>query len=225
MEIVKFPELTHLTLMAEGTRGTGIPVLPVIDQDSSRNLFELLLRNKVGSIPLQYLKVQRGGMGQWGGGYPAPGVRAEQNYSATFEYHLDANGNMSVTTKQNPTPQETAERIRAERMALNAVRYADPPPNITVEGLSFLARRLDPEWAERELESAGLIRDAVSPQEVEDNRRQGVVQMADRFVKFDARRRDIYMKRLKKLLIKKKRVEAMEKIFTRECTLYDIYCS
>jgi hypothetical protein len=60
MEIVKFPDLTHLTLMAEGTRVTGIPVLPVIDQDSNRNLFEFLRRNKVGSIPLQYLKVQRG---------------------------------------------------------------------------------------------------------------------------------------------------------------------
>lgn len=225
METVKFPELTHLTLMAEGTRATGVPVLPVIDQDSSRDLFELLRRNKVGSIPLQYLKVQRGGMGQWRGGHPVPGVRAEQNYRATFEYHSDVSGNMSVTSTQNPTLRETAERIKAERIALNAVRYADPPSNISVEGLSLLARRLDPEWAERELESAGLIRDAVGPQEGEDNRRQVVVRMADRFVKFDAKRRDIYMKRLKKLLIEKKRVEAMEKVFTRECTLYDIYCS
>jgi hypothetical protein len=64
-----------------------------------------------------------------------------------------------------------------------------------------------------------LIRNAVGPQEVEDNRRQRVVRMADHFIKFDARRRDIYMKRLKKLLIKKKRVEAMEKVFTREYTL------
>ena len=225
METVKFPELTHLTLMAEGTRGTGIPVLPVIDQDSGRNLFELLRRNKVGSIPLQYLKVQRGGMGQWGGPLPGPGVRAEQNHCATFEYHLDANGNMSVTTKQNPTPKETAERIMAERMALNAVRFADPPANITVEGLSFLARRLDPEWAERELESAGLICDAVSLQKMDDNIPQGLVRMADRFLKLNARRQDIYLKRLKKLLIEKKRVEAMEKVFTRECTLYDIYCN
>ena len=127
-----------------------------------------------------------------------------------------------MTTKQNPTSREMAERIIAERIALNAVRYADPPSNLTVEELSFLARRLDPEWAKRELESAGLIRDAVSPQEV---RRQGVIRMADCFVKFDAGRQDVYMKRLKKLLIEKKRVEAMEKVFTRECTLYDIYCN
>jgi hypothetical protein len=123
-------------------------------------------------------------MGQRGGGRPRLGVIAEQNYRATSEYHLDANGNMPVTTKQNPTSQETAERIRAERIALNAVRYADPPLNLTVEELLFLARRLDPEWAERELESAGLIRDAVSRQEV---RRHGVARMADRFfVKFGA---------------------------------------
>jgi hypothetical protein len=225
MEVVKFPELTHLTLMAEGTRATGVPVLPVIDQDSGRNLFELLRRNKVGSLPLQYLKIQRGGMKKYAGRCLAPGVKAEQNYCTTFEYHSDASGNISVTKRQAPTLQETAERLAAERTAFNAVRYADPPANISVEGLLFLASRLDPEWAERELESAGLIRDAVGPQEGEDKSRQVIVQMADRIVKLDAGSRDIYMKRLKKLLIEKKKVEAMEKVFTRECTLYDIYCN
>ncbi len=221
---MKFPELTHLTLMAEGTRGTGIPVLPVIDQDSGRNLFELLRRNKVDSIPLQYLKLQRGGMGLWRGGRPARRVMDEQSFRATFEYHLDANGDISVTTQENPY-QKIAERIIAERRAWNAIRFADPPPSLTVAELSFLARQLDPEWVERELEPAGLIHDAVSPQEVAANKRPRIVRMTDSFVEFDAQRRGVYMKRLKELLIKKKRIEAMEKTFTRECTLYDIYCN
>ena len=225
MEIVKFPELTHLTLMAEGTQGTGIPVLPVIDEDSSRNLFELLRRNKIGSIPLQYLKVQRGGMGGWLGGYPGPQVIAEQEYCATFEYHLGGNGNMTVTTQQNPTPQELAEILERDRKARDDVLWADPHPSMTIEALSFLARRLNPEWAERELESVGLIHNAVSPQQVKSNRRQLVAQIADGFVNFNDKRRDIYMKDLKKLLTRKMRVEAMEKVFTRDCTLYDIYCN
>jgi hypothetical protein len=49
--------------------------------------------------------------------------------------------------------------------------------------------------------------------------------MADSFVEFDVRRRHVNMEKLKMALVKKKRIEDMEKTFGRECTLYDLYCN
>lgn len=225
--------------MAEGTRGTGEPVLPLLDIESGKSLFSYLLAHKASpESRLKRLTIERGGMGSWQGGLPGPGVMEEGNYHRTFEYALDdSDGTKKICAEES----ESIFSMIWRRKRRTSDNLDDIPllGALATEEVRLLARWLESgeevqltvlycevqEDQMREVLRDARPTDLVCDLEEDQMRwmlREECKKLIKSFAPFNEEQRKDFGEKLREATEKRVRVRAMEKVFTKECTLYDI---
>jgi hypothetical protein len=161
-------------------------------------------------------------MGPWLGGLPAPGVMQEGNYHGVFNYwkrSKDGNGSGEIIGVKEETHADRMRKLMRKReKRFEFDPWAAAPPGLNLSETTHLINLLE-SGAEDKRED--VFHDDMKNGINEEHRRK-FAGMIETFKEVEEEKKREYIGMLRILVVRMERVRDMERVFTKDCTLFDV---